>query len=61
MNRIQKAIAATMALTITLLGSVAVTAPLAFANVRPAAVHQPQSVSGAQPGILLVTVSVRRV
>jgi len=61
MNRIQKAVAATIALTITLLGSVAVTAPMAFANVRPAALHQPQSVSGAQPSILLVTPGVRRV
>ena len=61
MNRIQKAVAATMALTITLLGSVAVTAPMAFANVRPAALHQSQSVSGALPSVLIAAPSLRRV
>ena len=40
MNRIQKATVAAIALTITLVGSVCVTAPLALADVHPVAVHQ---------------------
>ncbi|HZD77888.1 MAG TPA: hypothetical protein VE218_12830 [Acidobacteriaceae bacterium] len=40
MNRIQKATAAAIALTITLVGSVCVTAPLALADVHPIAVHR---------------------
>lgn len=39
MNRIQKAAAAVMALTITLVGSVSVTAPLALADMHPLARH----------------------
>jgi hypothetical protein len=39
MNRIQKATAAAMALTITLVGAVCVTAPLALADVHPIAFH----------------------
>jgi len=49
MNRIQKAVAAAMALTITLVGAAAVTAPIAFADVQSSAFHQAHSVSGAQP------------
>ena len=47
MNRIQKATAAAIALTITLVGSVCVTAPLALADVHPIAVHQVVSVTSA--------------
>jgi hypothetical protein len=39
MNRIQKTAAAFMALTITLVGATLATAPLALADVRPAALH----------------------
>lgn len=61
MNRIQKAVTAFMALTITLLGAVGVTAPMAFANVQPAALHQAQSMPGAQPNSLMATSALRRV
>jgi starvation-inducible outer membrane lipoprotein len=47
MNRIQKATAAAIALTITIVGSVCVTAPLALADIHPAAVHQVVSVASA--------------
>lgn len=40
MNRMQKAAAAIMAVTITLAGATFVTAPLALANVRSVAIHQ---------------------
>ena len=59
MNRIQKTVAACMALTITLLGAAGVTAPMAFASVQPAALHQAQSVSGAQPTIEVTTLTQR--
>lgn len=49
MNRIQKAVAAVMALTITLLGAAGVTAPMAFASVQPTALHQVQTAPGTQP------------
>jgi hypothetical protein len=49
MNRIQKAAAAAMALTITLMGAAAVTAPMAFADVQSPALHQAHSAPGAQP------------
>lgn len=55
MNRIQKAVTACMALTITLLGAAGVTAPLAFASLQPAALHQAQAVPGAQPTFLMAT------
>lgn len=61
MNRIQKAVAAVMALTITMLGSIAVTAPLAFASVQPAAMHQAQSVPGARPNTAAPILSLRHV
>lgn len=48
MNRIQKAAAAVVALTITLVGSVCVTAPMALADVQPLAVHQTVAVLGAK-------------
>lgn len=48
MNTIQKAAAAVVALTITLVGSVCVTAPMAFADVQPLAMHQAVSVLGAK-------------
>ncbi|HEX5462578.1 MAG TPA: hypothetical protein VFX20_21610 [Steroidobacteraceae bacterium] len=47
MNRIQKATAAAVALTITLVGAVCVTAPLALADVHPVAVHQVVSATSA--------------
>jgi hypothetical protein len=49
MNRIQKAVTAAMAFTITLVGAAAVTAPIAFADVQASALHQAPAVSGAQP------------
>lgn len=48
MNRIQKATAAAIALTITLVGAVCVTAPLALADVHPIAVHQVVSATIAE-------------
>ena len=48
MNRIQKATAAALALTITLVGAVCVTAPLALADVHPIAVHQVVSAASTQ-------------
>ena len=47
MNRIQKATDAAIALTITLVGAVCVTAPLALADVHPVAVHQVASATSA--------------
>ena len=50
MNRIQKATAAAMALTITLLGAAFVTAPMALADVHSVALHQAMSAPwSAQP------------
>ncbi|MDE2262632.1 MAG: hypothetical protein KGL45_08930 [Gammaproteobacteria bacterium] len=40
MNRIQKATAAVIALTITLAGAAFVTAPMALADMQPRAFHQ---------------------
>ncbi|HEV7138955.1 MAG TPA: hypothetical protein VGN43_20125 [Steroidobacteraceae bacterium] len=40
MNRIQKATAAAIALTITLAGAAFVTAPMALADMQPLAFHQ---------------------
>jgi hypothetical protein len=48
MNRIQKATAAAIALTITLVGAVCVTAPLALADVHPIAFHPVVSVTSAE-------------
>lgn len=48
MNRIQKAVAAAIALTITALGAAFVTAPMALADMQPAASHQAASVACAQ-------------
>jgi hypothetical protein len=59
MNRIQKAVAAAMALTITLVGAAAVTAPIAFADIQSTALHQAHSVPGAQP-TSLTTMSLIR-
>ena len=39
MNRIQKAVIAVVALTVTLLGAVLVTAPMALADMQPVAAH----------------------
>lgn len=61
MNRTQKAVAAVMALTITILGAAAVTAPIAFADVQSPAIHQALSVPAAQPNSTTVTSSVRHV
>jgi hypothetical protein len=44
MNRIQKAAAAVVALTITLAGAAFVTAPMALADMQPLAMHQGVSV-----------------
>jgi hypothetical protein len=49
MNRIQKAVTAAMALTITLVGAAAVTAPIAFADIQASAFRQAHVASGAQP------------
>lgn len=59
MNRIQKTVAAVLALIITLLGSAGVTAPLAFANVQPIALHQARVVP--QPNTTMTTPSLRQV
>jgi len=48
MNRIQKAVAAAIALTITALGAAFVTAPMALADMQPAASHH-VSLAYAQP------------
>ena len=48
MNRIQKAAAAAIALTITLAGAVFVTAPMALADMQPLAFHQDVSVLRAK-------------
>lgn len=61
MNRTQKAVAAVMALTITLVGAAAVTAPIAFADVQSPAFHQALSVPSAQPNSPTVTSSLRHV
>ena len=61
MNRIQKTVAACMALIITVLGAAGVTAPMAFASVQPLALHQTQSLHGAQPNIEAATLTHRLV
>lgn len=62
MNRIQKAAAAVIALTITLVGSVCVTAPMALADVQPLALHQAVSVLGAKVASFSAdVVSTRRI
>jgi hypothetical protein len=61
MNRMQKTVAAVMALTITLLGAAGVTAPMAFANVQPATLHQAQSAPSVQPDSLMTTQRLRHV
>jgi hypothetical protein len=48
MNRIQKAAAAVMALTITVAGAAFVTAPMALADMQPLALHQEVSALHAQ-------------
>lgn len=59
MNRIQKAVAAFVALTITLLGAAFVTAPMALADMQPAAVHQTVSAPCVQPNSSIGTSSLR--
>jgi len=59
MNRIQKAVAAFVALTITLLGAAFVTAPMALADMQPIATHQAVSISCAQPRSSTATTSLR--
>lgn len=61
MNRIQKAVTAAMALTITLIGAAAVTAPIAFADVQSTALHQAHSVPGAQPNSPIAMPRLRHV
>ena len=61
MNRIQKTVAACMALIITLLGAAGVTAPIAFASVQPVALHQAQFVPDTQPNTSMATTTLRRV
>ena len=60
MNRIQKATAAAIALTITLVGAVCVTAPLALADVHPVAVHQVASATSAEHNISAVRMASLR-
>jgi hypothetical protein len=60
MNRIQKAAAAVIALTITLVGSVCVTAPMALADVQPLALHQAVSVLGAKVNTFTTDVMPQR-
>ena len=59
MNRIQKAVAAVTALTITLLGAAFVTAPMALADMQPTALHQAASVPCVQPNSSLGSSSLR--
>lgn len=59
MNRIQKAVAAVTALTITLLGAAFVTAPMALADMQPMALHQAASVPCVQPNSSLGSPSLR--
>lgn len=61
MNRTQKAVAAVMALTITLVGAAAVTAPMAFADMQSPTFRQALSVPSAQPNSPTVTSSLRHV
>lgn len=51
MNRIQKATTAFVALTITLAGATFVTAPLALADLQPAAFHQGMSSVAQSPAV----------
>jgi hypothetical protein len=46
MNRIRKVVAALVALTVTLVGAALVTAPMALADMQPAATHY--GMSGAR-------------
>ena len=59
MNRIQKAAAAFMALSITLVGATLVTAPLALADLRPAASHHGVSSIAQTPTASQGTPSLR--
>lgn len=61
MNRIQKAATAFMALTITLVGAALVTAPLALADIRPAALHHGMSPLGKSTTASLRTASPRHI
>ena len=61
MNRTQKAVAAVLALTITVLGAAAVTAPIAFADMQSPALHQALSIPSAQPNSPTMTSSLRHV
>lgn len=60
MNRIQKTATAFMALTITLVGATLATAPLALADVRPAALHHVVSSLAQSTTVSPVTSSVRQ-
>jgi hypothetical protein len=59
MNRLQKTAAAFMALTITLVGATLATAPLALADVRPAALHHGMSSIAQSPTASKGTPSLR--
>ena len=59
MNTIQKAATAFMALTITLVGATLATAPLALADLRPAALHQGTSSVAQSPTASKGTPSLR--
>ena len=59
MNRLQKAATAFMALTITLVGATLATAPLALADMRPAASHHVTSVAHS-PTAAIGTQSLRQ-
>lgn len=59
MNRIQKPVAAVIALTITLLGAAFVTAPMALADMQPIALHQAASVPCVQPNSSIRTPGLR--
>ena len=60
MNRIQKAASAFMALTITLVGATLVTAPLALADIRPAALHHVMSSLAQSATVSTGTSSLRQ-
>lgn len=60
MNTIQKAATAFMALTITLVGATLATAPLALADLRPAALHHGISSIAQGPTVSMGTRTLRQ-
>ena len=59
MNTIQKTVTAFMALTITLVGATLATAPLALADLRPAALHHGISSIAQSPVVSMANRALR--